>query len=93
LLTIAELIPLEAQLKKVKEAMSWKEQGLPKMCLVAGGDARIKVIGVGGGGGNAINRMINSGLQVILFSYIFRKFACHSHHHRRLTSSTYPNLD
>jgi cell division protein FtsZ len=27
-------------------------------------DARIKVIGVGGGGGNAVNRMINSGLQV-----------------------------
>lgn len=31
----------------------------------AGGDAQIKVIGVGGGGGNAINRMIASGLQVI----------------------------
>ena len=30
----------------------------------AGGDAQIKVIGVGGGGGNAINRMIESGLQV-----------------------------
>jgi hypothetical protein len=29
-----------------------------------GGDARIKVIGVGGGGGNAVNRMIDSGLQV-----------------------------
>ena len=29
-----------------------------------GGDARIKVIGVGGGGGNALNRMIASGLQV-----------------------------
>ena len=29
-----------------------------------GGDAAIKVIGVGGGGGNAVNRMINSGLQV-----------------------------
>ena len=29
-----------------------------------GGDARIKVIGVGGGGGNAVNRMVNSGLQV-----------------------------
>lgn len=33
---------------------------------VAGGDAQIKVIGVGGGGGNAINRMIASGLQVRL---------------------------
>ena len=30
----------------------------------AGGDARIKVIGVGGGGGNAVNRMVSSGLQV-----------------------------
>ena len=36
-----------------------------KVCLtLAGGDARIKVIGVGGGGGNAINRMVSSGLQV-----------------------------
>lgn len=32
--------------------------------VCAGGDAQIKVIGVGGGGGNAINRMIASGLQV-----------------------------
>ncbi|PNW87338.1 hypothetical protein CHLRE_02g118600v5 [Chlamydomonas reinhardtii] len=32
-----------------------------------GGDARIKVIGVGGGGGNALNRMINSGLQGVEF--------------------------
>ena len=29
-----------------------------------GGDAKIKVIGVGGGGGNAVNRMVKSGLQV-----------------------------
>lgn len=29
-----------------------------------GGDAAIKVIGVGGGGGNAVNRMISSGLSV-----------------------------
>ena len=28
------------------------------------GVARLKVIGVGGGGGNAVNRMISSGLQV-----------------------------
>eukprot|EP00879_Flechtneria_rotunda_P026890 GHRR01028729.1.p1 GENE.GHRR01028729.1~~GHRR01028729.1.p1 ORF type:complete len:143 (-),score=29.35 GHRR01028729.1:253-681(-) len=27
-------------------------------------DARIKVIGVGGGGGNALNRMVETGLQV-----------------------------
>ena len=32
--------------------------------MPAGGDARIKVIGVGGGGGNAVNRMVSSGLQV-----------------------------
>ncbi|KAK9808349.1 hypothetical protein WJX73_005100 [Symbiochloris irregularis] len=32
-----------------------------------GGDARIKVIGVGGGGGNAINRMVSSGLQGVEF--------------------------
>ncbi|KAL6781472.1 FTSZ1 [Auxenochlorella protothecoides x Auxenochlorella symbiontica] len=32
-----------------------------------GGDARIKVIGVGGGGGNAVNRMISSGLQGVEF--------------------------
>jgi len=32
-----------------------------------GGDARIKVIGVGGGGGNALNRMIDSGLQGVEF--------------------------
>ncbi|EFJ43301.1 plastid division protein FtsZ1 [Volvox carteri f. nagariensis] len=32
-----------------------------------GGDARIKVIGVGGGGGNALNRMISSGLQGVEF--------------------------
>ena len=33
----------------------------------AGGGARIKVIGVGGGGGNALNRMIGSGLQGVEF--------------------------
>ncbi len=30
--------------------------------------ARIKVIGVGGGGNNAVNRMISSGLQVLVAS-------------------------
>jgi hypothetical protein len=30
--------------------------------------ARIKVIGVGGGGNNAVNRMIGSGLQVLFLS-------------------------
>ena len=28
--------------------------------------AKIKVVGVGGGGGNAVNRMVDKGLQVIL---------------------------
>lgn len=32
------------------------------------GEARIKVIGVGGGGGNAVNRMIQSGVQVCVIS-------------------------
>lgn len=32
--------------------------------LLPAGDARIKVIGCGGGGGNAVNRMISSGLSV-----------------------------
>jgi cell division GTPase FtsZ len=36
---------------------------LPVFAIFAA-DARIKVVGVGGGGGNAVNRMINSGLQV-----------------------------
>jgi cell division protein FtsZ len=30
-------------------------------------DARIKVIGVGGGGGNAVNRMIDAGMEHIEF--------------------------
>ena len=31
-------------------------------------DARIKVIGVGGGGNNAVNRMIDSGMEHIEFT-------------------------
>jgi|SRR6185369_6222779 len=39
-----------------------------KQGQAAGGDlARIKVIGVGGGGGNAVNRMIDSGLRGVQF--------------------------
>jgi hypothetical protein len=41
-----------------------QETHLPPCDCLTGGDARIKVIGVGGGGGNAVNRMIASGLQV-----------------------------
>jgi len=37
------------------------------------GVARLKVIGVGGGGGNAVNRMISSGLQVKNVSDIRQK--------------------
>ena len=33
-------------------------------------DARIKVIGCGGGGGNAVNRMIMAGLQVLVKTYL-----------------------
>jgi hypothetical protein len=39
-----------------------------------GGDARIKVIGVGGGGNNALNRMIASGLQVRKQSSVSKSF-------------------
>ena len=45
---------------------------LQRVLCAAGGDAQIKVIGVGGGGGNAINRMIASGLQVRYFISRYR---------------------
>ena len=35
------------------------------------GQARIKVVGVGGGGGNAVNRMIQSGVSVSLILFHF----------------------
>jgi cell division GTPase FtsZ len=41
--------------------------------------ARIKVVGVGGGGNNAVNRMIGSGLQVaaaLLGPASFQNWAC-----------------
>jgi hypothetical protein len=41
-----------------------------------GGEARIKVIGVGGGGGNAVNRMISSGLQVCFRIFGLERFRC-----------------
>jgi cell division GTPase FtsZ len=34
---------------------------------MAANDAKIKVIGCGGGGGNAVNRMVNSGLRGVEF--------------------------
>lgn len=40
---------------------TWEDSG------VKPGVARLKVIGVGGGGGNAVNRMISSGLQACPF--------------------------
>jgi len=45
-----------------------EENGL-RICFneEARNDARIKVIGVGGGGGNAVNRMIDSGMEHIEF--------------------------
>ena len=43
----------------------WCTSSMRSCCAShTGGDARIKVVGVGGGGGNAVNRMISSGLQV-----------------------------
>ena len=39
----------------------------PPLSPFTGGQARIKVIGVGGGGGNAVNRMITSGLGGVEF--------------------------
>lgn len=33
-------------------------------------NAKIKVVGIGGGGNNAVNRMIGSGLQVPAFSFL-----------------------
>lgn len=45
----------------------------------AGGDARIKVVGVGGGGGNAVNRMISSGLQVRLPAGLTMPQLCRCH--------------
>lgn len=47
---------------------------LPYLCVTSGpsyapieGEARIKVIGVGGGGGNALVRMITADMQVSKF--------------------------
>ena len=46
-----------------------KEEDDIRICFneEARNDARIKVIGVGGGGGNAVNRMIDSGMEGIEF--------------------------
>ncbi|WIA08879.1 hypothetical protein OEZ85_008300 [Tetradesmus obliquus] len=44
------------------------------------GDARIKVIGVGGGGGNALNRMLETGLQGIEFWAVNTDAQALSHH-------------
>ncbi|KAF6251816.1 Tubulin/FtsZ, GTPase domain-containing protein [Scenedesmus sp. NREL 46B-D3] len=46
----------------------------------ANGDARIKVIGVGGGGGNALNRMLETGLQGIEFWAVNTDAQALSHH-------------
>ena len=39
----------------------------PSTVAMAANDAKIKVIGCGGGGGNAVNRMVNSGLRGVEF--------------------------
>ena len=43
-----------------------RQRGWIRTLVVASG-AKIKVIGVGGGGNNAVNRMIGSGIQVSQF--------------------------
>ena len=62
------------------------------MLFCAGGDARIKVIGVGGGGNNAINRMIGSGLQVwlaVLVPVYMLKYLQYSSHSSRCSINTH----
>ena len=44
-----------------------KQRSSPITTANASGDAKIKVIGCGGGGGNAVNRMVNSGLMGVEF--------------------------
>ena len=42
-------------------------------------DAKIKVIGVGGGGGNAVNRMIDAGVEGIEFIVVVARIGgCHA---------------
>ena len=43
------------------------------LVVASAGGAKIKVIGCGGGGGNAVNRMIESGLQVRQTDWTTRK--------------------
>ena len=49
-----------------KEVTEPKDNGMPPLAPGVG-PAKIKVIGVGGGGGNAVNRMIKSGLTGVEF--------------------------
>ena len=44
-----------------------RSRALPSTVAMAANDAKIKVIGCGGGGGNAVNRMVNSGLRGVEF--------------------------
>jgi cell division protein FtsZ len=48
--------------------------------VVPSADARIKVIGCGGGGGNALNRMIDAGLQGVEFWAINTDAQALAHH-------------
>lgn len=54
--------PLQQKNRAAMPYTTVHSSGYPGYAPV-GGDASIKVIGVGGGGGNALNRMIASGLQ------------------------------
>ena len=44
-----------------------RSRASPSTVAMAANDAKIKVIGCGGGGGNAVNRMVNSGLRGVEF--------------------------
>jgi cell division protein FtsZ len=48
--------------------------------FVSAADARIKVIGCGGGGGNALNRMIDAGLQGVEFWAVNTDAQALAHH-------------
>jgi cell division protein FtsZ len=52
----------------------------PCACRPPAADARIKVIGCGGGGGNALNRMIDSGLQGVEFWAVNTDAQALAHH-------------
>lgn len=53
--------------KPMGKAFCSNPSSLPRLIKDIAGEAKIKVIGCGGGGGNAINRMMDSGLNGVEF--------------------------